>query len=105
MLVAEEKVDQLYEAVEALYKEAGEKEMITPDVISAYSNYCAARGKMDECVKCVLEHKSLLFSTLPSFVKTLVLLVAVANRSPFILTDVEGVSDVTRWREMCGVTK
>ena len=50
MLVAEEKVDQLYEAVEALYKEAGEKEMITPDVISAYSNYCAARGKMDECV-------------------------------------------------------
>lgn len=65
MLVAEEKVDQLYEAVEALYKEAGEKEMITPDVISAYSNYCAARGKMDECVKCVLEHNPSFFRHFP----------------------------------------
>ena len=45
-------------------------------------------------MKCVIGHKGLLLSSLPSFIKAVALIVTVATRSPFVLTEACDVKDV-----------
>ena len=93
-LVEEEQVQQLYDAIEALFGQCEADGTLSPDVVYAYSNYCAARGQVEKAVKCVMGHKGLLLSSLPSFIKAVALIVAVATRSPFVLTEACDVKDV-----------
>lgn len=93
-LVEEEQVQQLYDAIEALFSQCETDGTLSPDVVYAYSNYCAARGQVEKAVKCVIGHKGLLLSSLPSFIKAVALIVAVATRSPFVLTEACDVKDV-----------
>ena len=49
---------------------------------------------VEKAVKCVMDHKGLLLSSLPSFIKAVALIVTVATRSPFVLTEACDVKDV-----------
>lgn len=94
VLVQDEQVQQLYDAIEGLFADCETRGKLSPDVVYAYSNYCAARGKVEEAVKCVMKHKALLLASLPSFVKAMGLIVAVSTRSPFVLEEVCNGKDV-----------
>lgn len=88
--------DSLAKTVEKFYMKAEQMNAVDANVIAEMLKFYATQGRMEDCMKCIKNHQDLLLSKIGSFLSTLSMLIAVANRADYLIQDVYNVQDVPR---------